>query len=458
MQKNKIKMLLSFGLIFILFSAFAQAVDLETALYEPVFIKTVCAGSNPLVDIQIYSGTIADPNNLVVARTQMSQDSSQDFSYMATFSNVGTYTAFMECSYDGGFISRQTATIKVYDKYNLITTSNYGDYNYQASFFYNVYFKQDSMSSNTILFDTGVGSVSFQPSTLKVIDANKKNIKTFSVDVKPQQVTGIPIGNFFTYSGIYGNGLDLQYLVNKKYVKEELVIQSADSLPSPTTKMLSDKNAKIMLELNSILNLGSNYLEINGAKWDTKQKISTNNIVLIKNNAGEIVYQLQIPVAFDSDGNKLIGEYTFEKVNDSINVAVNMDYNWFKDSNRVYPIYLDPTIDTQDGTGQFDNSTPRIVIDNLTIPQNVPYEIVEQVMVGNVTIMDSECEFDIINVSDGLDVVHFRSFSNDGFGYMTYTWDAPVVGTYTLSQYCWRGDILVLNKIYSDSTIEVTAN
>lgn len=82
---------------------------------------------------------------------------------------------------------------------------------------------------------------------------------------------------------------------------------------------------------------------------------------------------------------------------------------------------------------------------NITISENILQD-------GNM-LMDVECELDIINTV-GIKVVDFQSFYNNE-GIMQYVWYATR-GEYTLSQYCWRGLTLDLNKIYSNSTIIIT--
>ena len=186
-----------------------------------------------------------------------------------------------------------------------------------------------------------------------------------------------------------------------------------------------------------------------------KKDVQTSNIVMVKDKQGNTIYQLQIPVAFDTNGSKVIGSYMLSKSGDGVLVQVNMPYDWFANASRVYPIYIDPTVDTPDGTAEFGTGTPQILVENVTIPAGIPYTITEQIVVDNTTIMDAECECDIINTDTQEKIVDFRSFFNDGFGNMLFTWDEPLLGNYTLSQYCWRGDTLVLNKIYSISIMWV---
>ena len=449
-MKNKI--LLALGVIFLISLSMVSANNLETDIYQPLFINMVCAGTNPSADIVIYSGTERLPENLVVIRTPMDKISDKDFTYTATFNTKGTYTAFEECSYDGGFISTQTTTITVTDPSNLIGVSTKADYQYEANLFYDVYFKENPTLDDVIDFEVTGDKITFTPLDLGY--SNKKKIQTIN---SPLEVTGYVSGNTFIYQDVYGQGLDLQYLVNKNYVKEELVINNKDNLPIPNKKLMKKGDtSKVNLELNSLMTTTTNHIIVDGKEWKRKKAITTSNIIFIKNNAGDIIYQLKIPVAFDSNGAKMVGSYTLEEVNDNnILVTVKMPYAWFVDTARVYPIFLDPTIDTPDGTGVFDDSIPQIIVANVTIPAGTPYTITEQIMKGNQTILDAECELDIINVDTQEKVVDYRSFYNDGNGNMLYTWKNPTIGNFLASQYCWKGDTLVLNKIYSISTIGV---
>jgi hypothetical protein len=456
------------GIIMILMIGVVHANELVVDINQPLFIKMVCAGTAPTADIQIYSGTTMTPDNIVVLRTPMDQLSAQDFEYTATFSAVGTYTAFEECN-DGGFISTQTTTITVTDPTNLITPVVYKDYQYGANLFYDVYFKENPTLPNTIDFILGTNEITIQPTELSL------GVKKKSQDINPLPVIGSPVGNNFVYSGIYGTGLDLQYLVNRNYVKEEMVINDITALPVPgkeLAKEFAKHPAEAYIELNSLMNLNGNHLIVDGKEWDMKKPISTSNLVLVQDDLGNTIYQLQIPVAFDTNGNKVIGKYIFTKIegeeldlkpgekkkekhNSLISIAVQMPYSWFTDVNRAYPVYIDPTVDTPDGTGVFDNSVPAIVIaPSITIPAGIPYMITETIMKGTTQIVDAECELDIIDDVTQVKVVDFRSFFNNQ-GTYEFIWDMPYVGSFTVDQYCWHGDTLVLNKIFSISTIAV---
>jgi hypothetical protein len=91
----------------------------------------------------------------------------------------------------------------------------------------------------------------------------------------------------------------------------------------------------------------------------------------------------------------------------------------------------------------------------------MPYDIMETLVKGNSTILDAECELNIIDDSTQDYAVDFRSFFNNWDGTYHFLWGQPntesnpYVGNFTLSSYCWHGETLVLNKIYSISSIAV---
>lgn len=435
--------------LFILAIGIVSANELTTDVNQQLIIKTSCSGLNPVAEIMVYDSN----NELIIPRENMIQLSSQDFMISTSFANVGTYTAYEECTFADGFHSQQTTNIIVTPPTNLILSSSLTGYNYEADMFYNIFFKSNPRLEKTILFKTATDSVTIQPKELSLIAPDRKTQK---IDVK-DHIIGSPVDNTFTYTGIYGTGLDLEYLVNKAYVKEQLVFQDATSLPIP-----HDLKLPITISLNSKLTSTSNHFIVDGKEWNMMSEISTSNIVLIKDDLGNTIYQLQIPVAFDSNGEKVIGTYTLrkEKMDHGIvyiNVAVKMPYAWFQDSARVFPIKLDPTIDTPDGTSVFNGATPTFDVSNwanANIPVNQEYTINEMLFQGTTLIADAECETDIIQDATGIKVVDFRSFYNNQ-GLMQFTWTPTETGTYTVSQYCWRGMTLDLNKIYDNSTIVV---
>ena len=463
MNIKNIVMSMFFGILLLSIIGIASANDLQTDVNQQLIIKTSCSGTDATADIQVYSGTSQIPDNLYIPRTDMIKVSPTDFTYTAIFDNTGIYTAYEECTYGGGTHTEQITTITVTEYTNLIKTTSYKKYNYEAQLYYDVYFKIDPTLGKTIRFNIANDSITFKPAKLQIVNLNAGTQQLISA---PQKVIGIPIDNTFLYQNIYGNGIDLQYLVNTKYVKEEAVFNNLATIPT-LKKGFTKKASDLSIELNSVMTTTTNKIIVDGKLWDMKKIITTSNKILIQDIDGNTIYQLQVPVAFDSNGAKVIGTYTLEKIgstkkgNTKISVAVDMPYNWFVDTTRVYPIYLDPTIDTPDGTATFESGVPRIVIGDITIPSNEPYTISEQIMLDNQTIYDAECETDIVNQATGIKIVDFRSFYNDGNGNMLFDWGQPntelnpEIGTYTLSEYCWHGTTLDLNKIYSNTTITV---
>ena len=486
-----------FGIVFLLSLALVSATSLETNKNEQLIIRSSCSGVDAISEITIYSGTEIVPDNLVVLRTLMTAISPTDFVYTTSFPSEGMYRAQIECTFNGGMVSSEAVMINVTPKMNMIVDSTKTGYDYEALLGYDVYFKSDPTLDNPLLFQIGNSELGFQPAELSLVGATtntscenkdakleqkrakedakiqqqrakedaklqqqraKEDAKTKCKkhDVVPvtQMVSQAPInngvfvdGNMFGYSGIYGSGLDLQYNVNKDYVKEELIISDVASLPQPT-----NLTGDITLSLNSLMSVNNNNIIVDGGVWNQVAPIKTSNAIAIKDTTGTTIYNLEIPVAFDSNGAKVVGTYTLTNTSEGVNVAVDMPYSWFVDASRVYPVYLDPTI-VWDGTSNLNGEIPRIVVSNVTIPVGTPYVISEIIVWGNDTIVDAECETDIIN-SVGSDIVDFRSFFNNQ-GIMEFAWTPQATGDYILAQYCWRGDTLVLNKIYSNSTITV---
>lgn len=453
---NKILSGICVGILFIALIGIVSANTVQVDVDNPLIIKAYCAGTDATADIQIYTGATNNPENLWLARTTMLQVSPSDFLDRETFSTTGTYTAFMECTYDGGFVTTQTTAITVTEYTNLITTTTLQGYHFEAALYYDVFFKLDPSRDKTIRFDLGTDTITLEPRELNIInelDTKKQLIKNPQSSAK-----AVSNNNVVSYPNVYGQGLTLDYNINTRYIKEDLVINSAANLPTAKADLINP-----YLELNFLMTTTTKHFIVDGVEWDIAHinKVSTSNRILINDNAGNTIYVLEVPVAFDSNGAEVVGKYILKKDGANVLLSIQMPYSWFKDTTRVFPIYVDPTIDTPDGTSTFQSSIPRIVISDLSIPADQPYEIREQIMLDNQIIYDAECETDIYDVAKGINDVDFRSFYNYGWGYMTFTWGIPNtefnpdVGVHQLRQYCWRGDTLVLNKIYSNSTITV---
>jgi len=102
-----------------------------------------------------------------------------------------------------------------------------------------------------------------------------------------------------------------------------------------------------------------------------------------------------------------------------------------------------------------DGTIPIITVDTKTAQAGI-VQINETLTQDGQPITDAECETDIINQQTKDKVVDFKSFYNNGDGTMTYTWDNATPGIYTISQYCWHGITLDLNRIYNNSTLTIT--
>lgn len=438
------------GILFILMVGIVGANELQVDLNTPLIIKASCMGEDASMNIMIYSGTTQDPDNLVKERTDMIRLSPSDFVFTKSFESTGVFTAYEECIYGGGFASEQTTTITVTDFMNLIQNTTLHDYKYKADLYYDVYFKADPTKDKTIKFDLGTEIISFQPKELNIVnsaDTKKQTIKT------PQRGTISTANNVVSYNNVYGNGLSLLYNINSKYVKEDLKISNASVLPVAHNDLVNP-----LLEMNFEMVTTTRHFFVDGSEWDIEHvnKITTSNKIVIKDDYNNTVYVLEVPVAYDGAGEHITGVYSLERDGaDKVKVAVKMPYNWFKDTARVFPIMVDPTLDTPDGTSYFGDSTPIISVEDFIIPAGIPYMINETVLIDDVIILDAECELNIIDDSTGLHAIDFRSFYNDGQGSYMYIWEEPYAGSFTLDQYCWRGDTLLLNKIYSLTSINV---
>jgi hypothetical protein len=471
------------GVVLLLSIGVVSATSLQTDVNEQLIIRSSCSGSDAVSEIMIFDSA----NELYVPRTLMTSISPSDFVFTTSFWYEDTFRAEIECIFSDGFHSFETVLIDVTTQNNMILPSSKIGYDYEALLDYNVFFKSDATSIEPILFEIDDNAISFQPADLslsgstivgcinKSVKVNDKRVKedekiaqqraredkkleqqraredaqlkkqrdkedkelaknyckknsseTRSIILSQAPLNGGAFveNNKFTYTGVYGLGLDLEYRVNNDYVKEELVISSIDALPKAT-----GLSGDVTLSLNSLMTTSNNII-VDGMVWDMVKPITTSNTILLQDDSGKTIYQLEIPVAFDSSGEKVIGTYTLTNMPSGIGVSVQMPYSWFVDPARVYPVLLDPTV-VWDGTSNLNGAIPTIVVTNVTIPVDVPYTLTEIISWGNETIVDAECELDIIDDVTQVKVVDFRSFYNNQ-GIMEFTWTPPYVGNFGL--------------------------
>lgn len=199
--------------------------------------------------------------------------------------------------------------------------------------------------------------VSFQPMGLNWTNALNQ-IQQISM---PQSVAAQVSDDVLFWPGAYGAGRDFKYVAGTERL-QKLLILAAGSLPSTTYDTL---------ELNFIMSVSSGVsILVNGSAWDKKSQVDTIDRIEFKLSDGRTVWSFATPRAWDSSGDPEAGSTTtggmrLKKRGGSLYVSVRFPKAWLDAA--TYPIYIDPTVDYQVGTGANDGYMFSTTYDNTGI-------------------------------------------------------------------------------------------
>ena len=211
-------------------------------------------------------------------------------------------------------------------------------YDYEATGNYEAYFKEDPTAGLIVKYIKDSVQVEFQAMPLQFGNAISQ-IDQISI---VQPVAGIPVNNLFEYNDVYGTGISLKYSYLNEMLKERLVINSPSDLREPAAYMVAGGNVTLDLTFNIVTN--AQHIVIDGADWDKSSTKETRNEVYIKDDFGKVIYYFPKPYAYDSNNSKVGLTYIFKRQGASLYVVLKTNYSWLNSSERVFPVYIDPTI------------------------------------------------------------------------------------------------------------------
>jgi hypothetical protein len=146
----------------------------------------------------------------------------------------------------------------------------------------------------------------------------------------------------------YGRGLQISFRLGNTQLREELRIDSWNSLPPPAAFIL-DGGAPV-LELNFVLDVPDGLdLWVDGQAWDKKTTTDTPNAIEFRGANGTAFYALT-PTACDSDTEEpecIKGVLRLKKQGGSLYISKRIDYSWL--TAATYPVTIDPPLDLQVG-------------------------------------------------------------------------------------------------------------
>jgi len=214
-------------------------------------------------------------------------------------------------------------------------------------------------------------------STTQVINDENKELLSLSENEKKTYIKNL--NSNIIFSNIFPN-IDLDYKVNSNSLKENIVINSPTDLNTfvfnlntkNVTPQAKDKinpevtNNGISEESNAVTKDGTENATIEGSDNVTPQEtdngssqiinstspekieslVTEDNIIIFYDSEdGSEVFSFSAPVMYDANGEfskDIIVKLTPNEENYILSITPSQD--WLNDSNRVYPITIDPTI------------------------------------------------------------------------------------------------------------------
>ncbi len=163
-----------------------------------------------------------------------------------------------------------------------------------------------------------------------------------------------------TWSNAFGPGRHFHWRTHPTRLIKLLEISSLASLPAPTI----GNNPVLKLQFQFLRSAGVS-LWIDGVQWDerpTNPRTTTANVEFRLTATGAVLWTFQTPVATDGSGlGDITGTATYRRQGPNLLVEILVPWSWLQTA--VYPVFIDPTINTSiaaggdDGYAQSGNSS-----------------------------------------------------------------------------------------------------
>ncbi|MBD3388385.1 MAG: hypothetical protein GF416_04855 [Candidatus Altiarchaeales archaeon] len=193
---------------------------------------------------------------------------------------------------------------------------------------YNIIFKS-SPEDRGMQVSVGNSNLQFKPDSLNTLERTSPSFNPYFTD--SEQVT---------YYDVFGKGIDMEYQMLPNKVKEKIIIDEKNSIPSLSSSTVSIDFTLIYSEDTDI------YVE--GKKW-MGNEITTNKDIPFKLKTKQgIIYQdptvflIEAPTIEDNTGKIEPLVYRLTKEKEKIKLSLEIPYKLLNEAQ--YPIEIDPTV------------------------------------------------------------------------------------------------------------------
>lgn len=185
--------------------------------------------------------------------------------------------------------------------------------------------------------------VEFQPHNLQYSnDDNQIGFISGALGIVTQAI----VDRLF-WPGAYGAGIDLHWRAEPGRMAKKLEIASG-ALPAVPAYVLAGANP--VLELNLNFKLSSNVeFWVNGVPWNANSQVDTATIIEARHKtSGAVLWGFLPPLSWDSGGGQnQLSSFRLKKQGGKLYLSHRIPLSWIQDAARVWPIYIDATIDEQ---------------------------------------------------------------------------------------------------------------
>lgn len=160
----------------------------------------------------------------------------------------------------------------------------------------------------------------------------------------PQPVMAAGVDNLMAWSGAFGPGLDFQWQTQIISLIKRLIIRSFADLPTPITQIATGGNPVLRLQWQFAHSSGVD-IWINGSQWDGHSDIDSSQFIEFRNSIGQVLWKFEPAKVFEATGAVQVVTTRISKAGPNLFVEVRVPYPWLQTA--VYPVRVDPVIDTQ---------------------------------------------------------------------------------------------------------------
>jgi hypothetical protein len=216
---------------------------------------------------------------------------------------------------------------------------------------YQAYARSVLNAGDTVQYvDPGSGqSVTFQPLSLNWVNSDNSRQQI----AQPGAAAAVVADDTLRWVDGYGAGRHFSWQTQTTRLQKLLTVDSLANLPAPAAWL---GTGELWLELEFIIKNSTGVeLYLDGARWTRTNNLrvrTADRIEFRSLTTGAVLWYLAVPRAWDAAGGEVVGQYEVRKQGGAHYITVRVPRAWLLAA--AYPVYVDPTIDTQGAAGAND--------------------------------------------------------------------------------------------------------